>query len=151
MSNPSGPDQGNEPAAESADEHADDASAPEDGTDIARRLGQRTATEAAPVVSDEPPIVEDHPTEVMAVESTGTVQESPQDESLAVRRFTAPSGMDSSTRKIETPPEPATEVMSAATGPICFGQTALRHRSFRRAGMRPSRQGPDAAGAGWWQ
>ena len=122
MSNPSGPDQGNEPPAESADEHADDASAPEDGTDQSPEetspSDSEPATEAAPVVSDEPPIVEDHPTEVMAVESTGTVQESPEDESAAARRFTAPSGMDSSTRRIETPPEPATEVISAATGPI---------------------------------
>ena len=127
MSNPSGPDQGNEPPAESADEHADDASAPEDDADQSPEetspSDSEPATEAAPVVSDEPPIVEDHPTEVMAVESTGTVQESPEDESPAARRFTAPSGMDSSTRRIETPPEPATEVISAATGPIALDKS----------------------------
>jgi Domain of unknown function (DUF4878) len=113
MSNPSGPDRGNEPAAESADESAD-ASAPRE----THPSDSEAATEAAPVVSDEPPLVEDHPTEVMAVESTGTIHESPEEESPAVRRFTAPSGMDSSTRKIETPPEPATEVISASTEPI---------------------------------
>ncbi len=109
MSNPSGPDQGNEPAAESADEPAGEERVPSE---------REPATEAAPVVSDEAGAVGDHPTEVMAVESTGAIQETPEEESPAVRRFTAPSGMDSSTRRIETPPEPATEVISAPTEPI---------------------------------
>jgi hypothetical protein len=115
MSNPSGPDQGNEPAVESADEPAGDASAPSES---------EPGTEAAAVVDEAPAGVEEHPTEVMPVESTGTAEESPQEESPAVRRFTAPSGMDSSTTKIETPPEPATEVMSAATEPITSGKPA---------------------------
>jgi hypothetical protein len=115
MSNPSGPDQGSEPAVESADESADDASAPEES---------EPATEAAPVVDEAPAGVEEHATEVMPVESTGPAEESPQEESSAERRFTAPSGMDSSTTKIETPPEPATEVMSAATEPISSGKPA---------------------------
>jgi hypothetical protein len=122
MSNPSGPDQGNEPAAESADQRADDAAPPEDGADQSPEAtppsDSEPATEAAPVISDEAAAVEDHPTEVMAVESTGAVQETPEEESPAVRRFTAPSGMDSSTRKIETAPEPATEIISTPTEPI---------------------------------
>ncbi len=61
----------------------------------------------------------------MAVESTGTAEASPQEESSAVRRFTAPSGMDSSTTKIETPPEPATEVFSTPTGPIYSGKPVV--------------------------
>ncbi len=123
MSNPSGPGQGNEPAVESAD----DASAPEDGVEQPPEETQPSdsepATEAAPVVSEEAPAgAEEHPTEVMAVESTGTAEASPQEESPAVRRFTAPSGMDSSTTKIETPPEPATEVFSTPTEPISSGK-----------------------------
>ena len=114
MSNPSGPDQGNEPAVESADDRADDR----------HRRTSEPATEAAPVVDEAPAGVEEHATEVMPVESTGTAEESSQEESSAVRRFTAPSGMDSSTKKIETPPEPATEVMSAATEPISSGKPA---------------------------
>ena len=129
MSNPSGPGQGNEPAVESAEETTttDDASAPEDATEQLPEHEQATdsepQTEAAPVVSDE--------TEVMAVESADTADAgSTEDEKPAVRRFTAPSGFDSSTTKIETPPEPATEVLwvsdapgsaaaaAAATGPI---------------------------------
>jgi len=109
MSNPSGPDQGNEPAVEPADKSAAEASAaPEDGVE----QSAEAATEAAPVV-------EDHPTEVMAVESTASGAADPsQEDKAAERRFTAPSGMDSSTQKIQSPPEPATEVLSAPTGPI---------------------------------
>lgn len=126
MSNPSGPGQGNEPAAESADA----ASAPEDGVEQPPEETQPSdsapATEAAPVVSEEAPAgAEEHPTEVMAVESTGTAEASPQEESPAERRFTAPSGMDSSTTKIETPPEPATEVFSTPTGPISSGKPVV--------------------------
>ncbi len=117
MSNPSGPDQGNEPAAESADETADDASTPEDGD--AQSPGQVADSDAATELA--PALVEDHPTEIMAVESTGTVDPDPTQEEPAVRRFTAPSGMDSSTKKIETPPEPATEVFSTPTEPIGSG------------------------------
>jgi hypothetical protein len=99
MSDPSRPDQGSESAEESAD-NTDDASTSEFSA----------TTEAAP-------IVEEHPTEVMAVESSATnagpTEEEPE------RRFTAPSGMDSSTTKfIETTPDPATEIISAPTEPI---------------------------------
>ena len=112
MSNPQGPDQGSEPAAESADEPTDDESTTEHDADA--------STQAAPVVSDEaPPIVEEHPTEVMAIEETGTIEAEPPQEEPAERRYTAPSGMDSSTTKmIETTPDPATEVFSSPTEPI---------------------------------
>jgi hypothetical protein len=98
MSNPSGPDQGDEPAVDSADEATDDHNAP---------------TQAAP-------IVEEHPTEVMAVEETGTIDAGPPTEEVpAERRYTAPSGMDSSTTKfIESSPDPATEIISTPTHPI---------------------------------
>ena len=63
-----------------------------------------------------PPIVEEHPTEVMPVEETGTIEAEPPQEEPAERRYTAPSGMDSSTTKfIETTPDPATEIISTPT------------------------------------
>jgi len=108
MSNPSGPDQENEPGVDSVDETADDTSTPDDP-----QLAEASAdTQAAPAV------VEDHPTEIMAMEPTA-VTEVIRDEGSAERRFTAPSGMDSSaTRFIEAPPDPATEVFSAPGGPV---------------------------------
>ncbi len=113
MSNPSGHDQGNEPAAEPAEAPAEDASDAEDGVDEAR-----ADTEQAPA------IVEDNPTEIMAVESTGAQDLDPATEEVpAERRYTAPSGMDSSTtRFIETPPDPATEIFSTPTEPIAPGK-----------------------------
>ena len=90
MSHPSGPDQGDEPA--------------EDGRRTGRRQIDHQAEES-PAEDSAPteaaPIVEEHPTEVMAVEDTGTVDPEPAtEEQPAERRFTAPSGMDSSTTKI---------------------------------------------------
>lgn len=124
MSNPQGPYQGNEPAVESADQPADGASTTEHDADQPAQETQpsdsEAPTRAAPALSGEaPPIVEEHPTEVMAVEETGTIlPEAPQEEP-AERRYTAPSGMDSSTTKmIETPPDPATEVFSTPTQQI---------------------------------
>ena len=71
MSNPSGPDQGNEPAVESADEPTtDDASAPEE----TQTVGQRTDRSGPASVDEAPAGVEEHPTEVMTVESTGTAE-----------------------------------------------------------------------------
>ena len=107
MSHPSGPDQGNETADQSSDKPADDTSTPGDETPPE----DSAPTEAAP-------IVEEHPTEVMAVEDTGAVDSEPAtEEQPAERRYTAPSGMDSSATKfIETNPEPATEIIS--NGPM---------------------------------
>lgn len=104
MSNPSGPDQGDEPAVKAADEAAHDPGTEDDGQD---------PTQAAP-------IVEEHPTEVMALEDTGASgSEPPTEEQPVERRYTAPSGMDSSTtRFIETSPDPATEVFSPPSHPM---------------------------------
>lgn len=109
---------------ESADEPADDSSTSQDGVEAPQEDPQPSdsdaPTQAAPVVTDDPPpIVEEHPTEVMAVEETGTIEPEPPQEEPAERRYTAPSGMDSSTTKfIQTPPDPATEVFSTPTEPI---------------------------------
>ena len=86
------------------DAAADDATPEDDGQD---------PTEAAP-------IVEEHPTEVMAVEDTGASGSEPRTEEYPVeRRYTAPSGMDSSTtRVIEASPDPATEVFSPPAHPM---------------------------------
>jgi hypothetical protein len=118
MSNPSGPDQGDHPAAESVD-GPNDAPAPDDGA-------EQPAGQTRPPVDDHDapttaaPIVEEHPTEVMAVEDTGTQDpNAPHEEPEEERRFTAPSGMDSSaTSFIERTPDPATEIISTPTHPI---------------------------------
>jgi len=105
MSHPSGPDQGNG----TAEKPAVDISTP----------GQESPSEdSAP--TEAAPIVEEHPTEVMAVEDTGAVDSEPAtEEQPAERRYTAPSAMDSSATKfIETNPEPATEIISTPNGPL---------------------------------
>ena len=114
----------------------DAASAPEDGVEQsaeATHRGQRTRRPKPPRRHRRAALVEDHPTEVMAVESTGCGSVAGR-RRPAERRFTAPSGMDSSTQKIESPPEPATEVLSAATGPSLLRQTgcATGHSGPRR-------------------
>lgn len=121
MSNPSGPDQADEPAAESANEPADDASSTHD--DVEQRPAEQQSDSEAPTQAA--PVIEEHPTEVMEVESTGTADTNPQhQETPAERRFTAPSGMDSSTRRIETTThDPATEVFSPPTEPIPPGNS----------------------------
>ena len=82
MSNPSGPDEGNEPTAGEPAEQAD-----------------QPDPESEPV------------TEVLAPSTPEP--EPPTAEPPAERRFTAPSGFDAgSTQKIDTPPDPATEIMS---------------------------------------
>ncbi len=110
MSNPSGPDQGDQPAVKRTDGAVGAAASDDDD-------GQ-DPTEAAP-------IVEENPTEVMAVEDTGASgSEPPTEEQPIERRFTAPSGMDSSTTGfIERNPDPATEIISAPrTEPIPPGK-----------------------------
>ncbi|PEG35600.1 DUF4878 domain-containing protein [Mycolicibacterium agri] len=51
----------------------------------------------------------------MSVDPAESTATTPQQEQAAERRFTAPSAMDSSTRRIETPPDPATEVFTPPT------------------------------------
>jgi hypothetical protein len=111
MSNPSGPEHRDEPVVESADK-PDDAEQPAGQTQPPQ--GDHDAPTAAA------PIVEEHPTEVMAVEETGTIDTGPPTEEVpAERRYTAPSGMDSSATKfIETTPDPATEIISTPTEPF---------------------------------
>lgn len=106
MSNPSGPDRGDEPAVASASDDANSAEQPAGATYPPE--GDHDAPTAAA------PIVEDHPTEVMAVEETGTIDAGPPTEEVpAERRYTAPSGMDSSATKfIEATPDPATEIIA---------------------------------------
>jgi hypothetical protein len=128
MSNPSGPDQGDEQGAtQSADEPKDHAKASDDsaeqpaGETQPPEADHDAPTAAAPVIADAPPpIVEEHPTEVMAVEETGTIDTGPPTEEVpAERRYTAPSGMDSSATKfIEANPDPATEIISTPNGPM---------------------------------
>jgi hypothetical protein len=103
MSNPSGPDQGNEPAVDSTDESV---------AEQPPEVSHDTPTEAAP-------IIEEHPTEIIASDEVGSAQTKASQDEPAERRYTAPSGMDSSTTKfIETPADPATEVFSAPTQPV---------------------------------
>jgi len=122
MSNPSGPDQGDEPAAaQSAGEPNDDGAEQPAGETQPPGTEHDAPTAAAPVIDDAPPpMVEEHPTEVMAVEETGTIDAGPPTEEVpAERRFTAPSGMDSSATKfIEATPDPATEIISTPTEPM---------------------------------
>lgn len=119
MSNPSGPDRGDEPAVASADEPNEAAPAPGDSAD--QPAGQKQPPHSEyDVPTAAAPIVEEHPTEVMAVEDTGTVDPGPPtEEVIAERKFTAPSGMDSSATKfIERTPDPATEIIATPTEPI---------------------------------
>ena len=111
MSNPSGPEHGDEPVVESSDNPAD---AEQPAGQTRPPQGDHDAPTAAA------PIVEEHPTEVMAVEETGTIDTGPPTEEVAPeRRYTAPSGMDSSATKfIETTPDPATEIISTPTEPL---------------------------------
>ena len=113
MSNPSGPEHGDEPAATS--DKPVYATSPADAEQPAGQTQPGTGDHDAPTQAA--PLVEEHPTEVMAVEETGTIDTGPDtDEVPAERRFTAPSGMDSSaTRFIESTPDPATEIISTPT------------------------------------
>lgn len=110
---------------ESTDKPNDDTSGPDDSAEQPAGETQPPPehddpTQAAAAVTEAAPIVEDHPTEVMAVEETGTIDAGPPTEEVpAERRYTAPSGMDSSTTQfIEATPEPATEIISTPTQPI---------------------------------
>jgi len=87
MSNPSGPEQ------------------PDDPTDVA--ADDVAATERAEAQSDHEPATEI----LLSPQAQAELAQSEEDKP-AERRFTAPSGFDAgSTQKIDTPSEPATEVM----------------------------------------
>lgn len=87
MSNPRGPEQGDQPTDPSA--------------------GGGAGAGAAGAPTREP----DHDPATEVISSGGSGQREQPDDPGGERRFTAPSGFDAgSTQKIDTPPEPATEV-----------------------------------------
>jgi hypothetical protein len=96
LSKPSGPDQPDERTDEGA--AIDDAAAAHD-TDFDTAEHQAETAAYPPGAEHEPA------TEIFA----------PAEPPAPERRFTAPSGFDGSTQKIDTPPEPATEVFSVPT------------------------------------
>ncbi len=124
MSNPSGPDEGQEPAVESRTSRPTIRRHRRTASKRRRRTrSRRTATHPPkPPRGHRRPTAdrEEHPTEVMAVEETGTIEPEPPQEEAPERRYTAPSGMrlvdDEDHRP--TPPDPATEVFSTPTEPI---------------------------------
>lgn len=91
MSNPRGPEQGDEPAVPSAAGGPGEQTGPDD------------ETRPSPTADHEPA------TEIIA--SPSAQAGTPGEPGDAERRFTAPSGFDAgSTQKIDPPPDPATEV-----------------------------------------
>lgn len=93
MSNPRGPQQGDEPGASAGSEPAAPGSPA--GADDATTPTHHT----------------DHDPATEVISPGGSVSQQPHDMDAGERRFTAPSGFDAgSTQKIDTPPEPATEV-----------------------------------------
>jgi hypothetical protein len=103
MSNPSGPDQ--------PDEAADEVAAQETETPTQSGTEGDAATEVMEVDAEHEPA-----TEIMAPADPSSV---PAEVNVsAERRFTAPSGFDAgSTQKIDSPADPATEVMSVSGAP----------------------------------
>ena len=153
MSNPSGPDQGDEPAAaQSADEPNDGGAEQPAGETQPPETEHDAPTAAAPVIDDAPPpMVEEHPTEVMAVEETGTIDAGPPTEEVpAERRFTAPSGMDSSTTKfIEANPDPATEIISTPTEPMSSNKAVSPQMIPPRGDVPPPPPPPQSRRRSW--
>ena len=95
MSNPSGPDQPEDAGAPAAEAEADN-------------------TQPAEAVTDP---VHEPATEILL--SPEAEAQLPTEETAppAERRYTAPSGFDGSTQRIDTPADPATEVMPPVPGP----------------------------------
>src|SRR5262245_61990303 len=88
MSNPSGPEQ------------PDDAEAP--------TIDEPAETQPAEAVTDP---VHEPATEILLSPEAQAQLPADETDKPAERRFTAPSGFDGSTQRIDTPAEPATEVM----------------------------------------
>ena len=125
MSNPEGPDQ--------PDEVTDEVTEAADGAP-AEDPGPNRATEV--MASSEP----DHEPATEVHVGGGAVQ---RDTEEPERRFTAPSGFDAgATTRIDTPSEPATEVMATAAAPV---SNPFHHKSFRRVVMHPNRRRRNAA------
>lgn len=92
MSNPRGPHQGDEPSAPSAGSDPAEPGSPAGGT-------------------TRPTHDTDHDPATEVISSGGPHPQQPDEPDSGERRFTAPSSFDAgSTQKIDTPPEPATEV-----------------------------------------
>ena len=91
MSNPSGPDQPDEAVAAEADN-----------------------TQPAEAVTDP---VHEPATEILLSPEAEAQLPTEETAQPAERRYTAPSGFDGSTQRIDTPAEPATEVMPPVPGP----------------------------------
>lgn len=107
MSNPPGPDQPDDAAeaSEPADQSATEATAPAESP-AEPPTGGDPATEAMPTHPEHEPA-----TEIIAPATSPPSGSAP--EQPAERRFTAPSGFDAgTTQKIDTPAEPATEVLA---------------------------------------
>jgi hypothetical protein len=117
MSNPSGPDQPDEASkevAETGDPETGDAETAEDvaadaETDKAEDQETEPVEEAAEPDPEHEPATEILVPAAPAAEATV--------EQPAERRFTAPSGFDGSTQRIDTPADPATEVFSVPEAP----------------------------------
>jgi hypothetical protein len=132
MSNPSGPDQQDEAAEEVAeardvatdDVATDETEQPEPADEAAHDPEPATEVMQAEADPDHEPA-----TEIMAPAdpSPGPAEVSQS----AERRFTAPSGFDAgSTQRIDTPPEPATEVFSVSEAPVGAAAAAAATQQF---------------------
>ena len=142
MSNPTGPDQPDE-AAEAAAEAIDE-------TDETQKAEAVTDPEHEPA------------TEILLSPEAEAQLPAEETNQPAERRFTAPSGFDAgSTQVIDTPADPATEVMSVPDAPAgVAAATAFTEPMAHQKPVAPqvipprtdleSRRAPVAAGAGWW-
>jgi hypothetical protein len=97
MSNPSGPDQPDE-ASEATTES----------------VVESDQTQPAEAVTDP---VHEPATEIMLSPEAEAQLPTGESDQVAERRFTAPSGFDGSTQRIDRPADPATEVMPPVPGP----------------------------------
>jgi hypothetical protein len=109
MSNPTGPDQQKEPAARAPAADQDDQAAADAAEAAADAMSVEPDRGHHPLAGDDPA------TEVMPPAENRP--EPPTVQRPAERRFTAPSGFDGSTQKIDTPPDPETEIMSVGDAP----------------------------------
>ncbi|TFV59134.1 DUF4878 domain-containing protein [Mycobacterium sp. PS03-16] len=135
MSNPRGPEQGDEPTVPSAAGDPGGPTGPDDPTVPSPSTDHEPATE---VISPHPPPGAPHP----------------DDPSQGERRFTAPSGFDAgSTQKIDRPPDPATEVFprseaGAVTEPFT-AQKAAGPQVIPARGDAPRPPQPAKRSWGW--
>ena len=121
MSNPSGPDQQDEAADEVA---TDETEQPEPAGEAAHNPEPATEVMQAEADPEHEPA-----TEIMA--PADPPLEAAEADQPIERRFTAPSGFDAgSTQRIDTPPEPATEVFSVSEAPAGAAAAAAATQQF---------------------